>query len=275
MIHVQAAGSTDVGKKRDGNEDAFFIDDARQLYVVADGMGGHLSGEVASGLVVETLQRLFGNGDAASVAIGDDARSADANQLVRGIREANRVVRSRALASAECSGMGSTLAALYCTDGTMIAANVGDSPIYLVRDGTAELISVMHTVAAEISATQPGQAHMIDERLLNMLTRAMGTADDVLPDVCEIQCFKDDVFVLCTDGLSNKVTMDEIARIVTENLPQQACKALVDIANERGGEDNITVVIVKITAVDMHLHPLIRFVLKLLQQAKKYFSADS
>lgn len=275
MIHVQAAGLTDVGKKRDGNEDAFFIDDVRQLYVVADGMGGHLAGEVASGLVVETLQRFFDNGDAASVTIGDDALSADSNQLVRGIREANRAVHARAQASAECRGMGSTLAALYCTDGTVIAANVGDSPIYLVHDGTAELISVMHTVAAEVAATRPERAHMIDERILNMLTRAMGTADDVQPDVCEIQCFKDDVFVLCSDGLSNKVTMDEIARIVTAQQPQDACKALVDIANERGGEDNISVVIVKITGVDAHLHPLKRLALKLFQQAKKYFGAHS
>jgi PPM family protein phosphatase len=275
MIHVQSAGLSDVGKKCDANEDAFFIDDARQLYVVADGMGGHLAGEVASGLVVETFQRFFGNGDAASITIGDDAFSVDANYLVRGIREANRAVRSRAQASAECRGMGSTLAAVCCTDRTVIAANVGDSPIYLVHDGTAQLISVMHTVAAEIAATRPERAHMIEERILNMLTRAMGTADDVLPDVCETPCFKDDVFVLCSDGLSNKVSMDEIARIVTERPPQDACKELVDRANERGGEDNITVIIVKIAGVDAHLPPLMLFVLKLLQQVKKYFSSHS
>ena len=164
---------------------------------------------------------------------------------------------------------------MYCTDSTVIAANVGDSPIYLVHDGAAELISVMHTVAAEIAATRPERAHMIDERILHMLTRAMGTADDVVPDVCEIQCFKDDVFVLCSDGLSNKVTMDEIARIVTEQHAAGRLQALVDIANERGGEDNITVVIVKIAGVDAHLHPLKRLALRLLQQAKKYFSAHS
>ena len=275
MIHVKAAGLTDVGKKRDGNEDAYFIDDARQLYVVADGMGGHLAGEVASGLVVETLQSFFGNGDAACITIGDDALSADANQLVQGIRQANKAVRSRAQSSSDYRGMGSTLAAVYCTDRTVIAANVGDSPIYLVHGGAIELISVMHTVGTEIAATRPERLHMIDEKILHMLTRAMGTADDVVPDVCEMQCFKDDVFVLCSDGLSNKVTMDEIARAVTESTPQAACSYLVDCANERGGEDNITVVIIKIAGVDAHLHPLKRLWMGLLEQLKKYFSTNS
>jgi PPM family protein phosphatase len=275
MIHVQAAGLTDVGKKRDGNEDAYFIDDARQLYVVADGMGGHLAGEVASGLVVETLQGFFETCDGASLTIGNDELSADANQLVRGICQANKAVRSRAQSSSEFRGMGSTLASVYLTDSTVIAANVGDSPIYLVHDGAIELISVMHTVAAEIAATRPERAHMIDERILHMLTRAIGTADDVLPDVCEMQCFTGDVFLLCSDGLSNKVSMDEIERIVMENTAQDACKNLVDLANERGGEDNITVVIIKITGVDAHVHPFKRLLLRLLKEVKNYFSINS
>ena len=275
MIHVQAAGLTDVGKKRDGNEDAYFIDDARQLYVVADGMGGHLAGEVASGLVVETLQSFFENCDSASLTIGDDALSADANQLVQGICKANKAVRSRAQSSTECRGMGSTLAAVYLTDSTVIAANVGDSPIYLVHDGAIELISVMHTVGAEIAATRPERAHMIDARILQMLTRAMGTADDVLPDVCEMQCFQGDVFLLCSDGLSNKVSMDEIARIANEHTPVDACKNLVDLANERGGEDNITVVIIKIAGIGGRQHPLKRLLLRLLEKTKKYFSTNS
>lgn len=272
---MQAAGLTDVGRKRDGNEDAFFIDDAQQLYVVADGMGGHLAGEVASGLVVETLQSFFSDGNAAGITITDDALSPDANQLVHGIREANRAVRARARDNVECRGMGSTIASVYCTDSTVIAANVGDSPIYLIHDGAAELISVMHTVATEIAATRPERLHMIDERILHMLTRAIGTADDVEPDVCELQCFSDDALVLCSDGLSNKVSMDEIAQIVTAEQPADACRRLVHLANERGGEDNITVVIVKIAGVDSRLHPLMRLWLRLYGNIKKYFSNNS
>ncbi len=275
MVHLQAAGLTDVGKKRDGNEDSYFIDEAHQLYVVADGMGGHLAGEVASGLVVETLQNFFANGNAACLTISDDALSPDANQLVQGIREANKAVRARARESSDCRGMGSTFAGAYCTDTTVIAANVGDSPIYLVHDGTAELISVMHTVATEIAATRPERLHMIDERILHMLTRAIGTADDIAPDVCELQCFKNDVLVLCSDGLSNKVSMDEIARIVTGEPPPDACRQLINLANERGGEDNITVVIVKIAGVDAHLHPLQRLWLRLFAYIKNYFSNNS
>lgn len=272
MIHVQTAGLTDVGKKRDGNEDAYFIDDARQLYVVADGMGGHLAGEVASGLVVEMLKSFFERGDGASITIGDNALSPDANQLAQGIREANKAVRDRSQSSSEYRGMGSTLAAAYFTDRTAIVANVGDSPIYLVHDGTIELVSVMHTVAAEIAATRPERMHMIDENILHMLTRAMGSADDVASDISELQCFKNDVFVLCSDGLSNKVTMDEIARCVTERSPQDACRYLVDVANERGGEDNITAVIIKVTGVDAHLHPLLRLCLQLFEKVKIFFT---
>jgi PPM family protein phosphatase len=275
MIHVQAAGLTDVGRKRDGNEDAYFIDDARQLYVVADGMGGHLAGEVASGLVIETLQNFFANGNAAALTISDDELSPDANQLVHGIREANKAVRARAREASECRGMGSTFAGVYCTDRTVIAANVGDSPIYLVHDGAAELISVMHTVATEIAATRPERLHMIDERILHMLTRAIGTADDIAPDVCELQCFKNDVLILCSDGLSNKVSMDEIAQIATEETPPDACRHLINLANERGGEDNITVIIVKIAGVDAHLHPLKRLWLRLFTCIKNYFSNNS
>ena len=272
---MQAAGLTDVGKVREGNEDAFFIDDDRQLYVVADGMGGHLAGEIASRMVVETLRDFFSSGDAGSITISDDALSPDANQLVRGIRETNRAVRARAREDVDCRGMGSTFAGIYCTDSTVIAANVGDSPIYLIHDGSAELISVMHTVATEIAATRPERLHMIDERILRMLTRAIGTADDVAPDVCELQCFKNDVLVLCSDGLSNKITMDEIARIVTEQEPADACRHMIGLANERGGEDNITVVIAKITGVDAHLHPLMRLWIRLLASIKNYVSNNS
>jgi PPM family protein phosphatase len=272
MIHVLAAGLTDIGKKRDGNEDAYLIDEARQLYVVADGMGGHLAGEVASGLVVETLKSFFEHSDAASLTISDDALSPDANQLAQGIREANTAVRARAQENIECRGMGSTLAAAYFTDRTVMVANVGDSPIYLVHDGAIELISVMHTVAAEIAATRPERAHMIDEKILHMLTRAIGSADDVVSDISELQCFKNDVFVLCSDGLSNKVTMDEIARSVTESTPQDACRYLVDLANERGGDDNITVVIIRVTGVDAHQHPLRRLCVQVLEKVKKYIA---
>ncbi|MEI6128154.1 MAG: protein phosphatase 2C domain-containing protein, partial [Pseudomonadota bacterium] len=155
MVHIECAGLTDVGKKREGNEDAYFLDDTHRLYVVADGMGGHQAGEVASAIVVETIKKFMENEEEHTITDFDAMLSSHANQLVACLRAANREVYLKAHESEECRGMGSTLAAVYYTDATFIAANVGDSPIYLVRDGNIEQLSVSHTVAAELAASHP------------------------------------------------------------------------------------------------------------------------
>lgn len=252
MMVLESAGITDIGKKRKGNEDAFFVDDSLKLYVVADGMGGHQAGEVASRLVVETLRdymvRFKSNGsEVEELADCDSSVSKEANRLLSGLRLANLSVNELSRQKECYRGMGSTVSAVYFSDGILVAANVGDSPIYLVHKGAIETISVPHTVLAEQAALDP--ALSLDSRFSHMLTRAMGVEESVKADVSELQCFEGDILVIGSDGLSNKVSSGEILEIVTSEPPERACRSLVDLANERGGEDNITAVVVRVKSV--------------------------
>jgi protein phosphatase len=254
MIVVESAGITDVGKKRKGNEDAMFLDDSLKLYVVADGMGGHQAGEVASRLVVDTirdyLMRFRGDGaDVEELVDSDLSISKEANRLLSSVHLANYSVNRLSHSMEGYRGMGSTVSAVYFTDDILVAVNVGDSPIYLIHNGTIETLSVEHTVLAEQAALNPDGAEYINSRFGHMLTRAMGVEETVKADVCEIQCFKDDVLVIGSDGLSNKVSPEEILAIVSRDRPERACRTLVDLANERGGDDNITAIVIKVKAV--------------------------
>ncbi|GBC59463.1 hypothetical protein DENIS_0402 [Desulfonema ishimotonii] len=251
MAGVESAGLTDVGKKRKGNEDAFFTDDNLKLYVVADGMGGHLAGEVASDLVVRTIrdymERFDSEAEVEELEDADKTLSKDANRLIAGINLANRVVYGASHRKSAYRGMGATVSAVYFSEETLIASNVGDSPIYLIRKGEIETLSVPHTVVAEQMALNPGKK--FGKEYSHMLTRAMGVEERVLADICEIQCFKDDILVIASDGLTNKVRPDEIAGVVVGKRPAKSSQILVDMANERGGEDNITVIVLKVKNV--------------------------
>lgn len=254
MVTIESAGLTDIGKKRSGNEDTFFVDDDLKLYVVADGMGGHLAGEVASGLVADTIHdymKRFQEGEEVEEMEDiDETLSKEANRLLSSISLANRGVHEVAQNNEEYEGMGSTVSAAYITDDTLIVANVGDSPIYLVHDGGIELLSVTHNVISEQMAINPEMAKKIDPRFHNMLTRGMGIEASVEPDVCEIQFFSGDILVICSDGLSDNVSPEEIRDIVIKEQADQACRTLVDLSNEIRGHDNITVIVLKIKAED-------------------------
>jgi len=253
MIVIESAGITDVGKKRKGNEDALFLDDALGLYVVADGMGGHRAGEIASQLVVKTISEYFlqskKNGDAGENIISDRTLSREANRLLSGIRLSNKAVHEASVGNDACRGMGSTVSAVYFTGGTLIAANVGDSPIYLVRDGKIKLLSVLHTVLAEQAAINPANAQKLGMEFRHVLTRAMGTEESVRSDIFEIQCFKDDILVISSDGLSDKASPDEILNLVNQNGLDTACQKLVKLANDRGGDDNVTTIVLKVKTI--------------------------
>jgi serine/threonine protein phosphatase PrpC len=253
MVVVESAGITDVGRKRKGNEDAFLLDDDLKLYVVADGMGGHQAGEVASTLVVETIRdymkRFEKDRDVDAPADYNEIFSKEANQLLSCIHIANRGVHQASYSNEMYHGMGTTVSAVYFTDETLMAANVGDSPIYLVHDGSIELLSVPHTVMAEQAALDPDGAEWLGGRFRHMLTRAVGIEETVKPDICEIQCFKGDILVISSDGLSDKVSPEEILGVVNKEQPDRACRSLVDLANERGGDDNVTVIVLNIKRV--------------------------
>lgn len=253
MVVVESAGITDVGRKRKGNEDSLLIDDDLGLYVVADGMGGHQAGEVASSLVVRTMgdymKQFRENTDAEEPASFDNTLSQEANRLISGIHLSNRVVHQYSASKPSYRGMGSTVSAIYFTPDTLIASNVGDSPIYLIRDGAIKTLSVPHTVIAEQMALHPNGPRRFGKAFSHMLTRAMGIEKTVRPDTCEDRCFKNDMLVIASDGLSDKVSPAEVLELVKDRSPEKSCRALVDLANERGGEDNITVIVLKIKAV--------------------------
>ena len=253
MIVIESAGITDIGKKRQGNEDALFFDDALGLYVVADGMGGHRAGEIASKLVVDTISKYIrqasNNGDGDHNFASDNSLSREANILLSGIYLSNKVVHEASLENEDCRGMGSTVSAVYFTAGTLIAANVGDSPIYLIRDGQIKLLSKLHTVLAEQQALNPANAKKLGMEFRHVLTRAMGTEDSVEADIYEIQCFKDDILVISSDGLSDKALPEEILKLVNQNGLQTACQRLVKLANDRGGDDNVTAIVLKVKMV--------------------------
>ena len=253
MILIESAGITDRGKKRKGNEDALFLGDALGLYVVADGMGGHLAGEVASRLVVDTIEDFIKDKQTCPIDEnpnnGDRALSREARRLLSGIQLSNKVVHDAARNNSSYRGMGSTVSAVYFTDGTFIAANVGDSPIYLIRDGNIKLLSVPHTVIAEQTALDPDNAAKLGREFRHVLTRAMGTEESVKADIYEIQCFKNDILVISSDGLSDKASPEEIQQLVDGNGSDAACRQLVDLANERGGDDNITAIVLKVKMV--------------------------
>ncbi|NNL75030.1 MAG: serine/threonine-protein phosphatase [Desulfobacterales bacterium] len=263
MVVIESIGITDRGKKRQANEDDLFLDDALGLYVVADGMGGHRAGEIASKLVVETISKYVKkakeNGDIEKPVDYDDTLSLEANRLLSGIHLSNKVVHEASQDNTSYRGMGSTVSAVYFTDDTLIAANVGDSPIYLIRDDKIKMLSMPHTVLAEQAALNPENAEKLGMEFRHVLTRAMGTEESVDADLYEIQCFKNDTLVISSDGLSDKASPQEILELVKNNKLNTACQRLIELANDRGGDDNITAIVLKVKMVKNTRNKLQRF----------------
>ncbi|MGD8300934.1 MAG: protein phosphatase 2C domain-containing protein [Desulfobacterales bacterium] len=250
MIEIESAGITDIGRRRELNEDSLFYDDGMGLYVVADGMGGHNAGEVASKLVVDTIRDYLNQNssqDSVKHSIkADDKLSEDARRLLTGIHLSNHVVHQAAQQNEDYRGMGSTVSAVYLTDETFIVANVGDSLVYLIRDGKIELLSVPHTLVAEQAELDPENAELLWNDFKHVLTRAMGVDKFVKADIKEMPFFRNDILVISSDGLTDKATPKEILDLVDNQRSDRACRKLVDLANARGGEDNITAIVLRI-----------------------------
>ena len=273
MAVIESAGITDVGIQRPHNEDSLYIDEDQQLYVVADGMGGHAAGEVASKLVVDTLrdymQRFEEDENAEALEDSDETLSMEANRLLSGILLANKGVYHVASSKEKYKGMGSTLSAAYFTDDALILANVGDSPIYLIHNGSIELLSVTHNVISEQMAIDPEAAANIGAQYRNLLTRAMGIEETVEPDISEVPYYQGDKVVISSDGLTDLVDPDEILDIILSEKPEKACKTLVDMANERGGHDNITVITLNVKAVKQQRSGIMGMISWLISPLKK------
>ncbi|WP_319522496.1 protein phosphatase 2C domain-containing protein [uncultured Desulfosarcina sp.] len=252
---AQAAGFSDIGKVRKLNEDSFLVNDSIGLYVVADGMGGHRGGGVASRMAVEAIDAYM-MAASEEIAKPKDTAPAEgvngASQLLRkSIYLANQRIYKQSLQNEACRGMGTTVSALYLAENTLITANVGDSPIYLLRNGEIENLYTPHTLLHERKKIPKSMEGKFSEgKLAHILTRAVGIRSDVGVDYVETQCFADDIVVICSDGLSGKITREEIRDLVYRNDADAACKKLTELANQRGGEDNITVIVVRIESTN-------------------------
>lgn len=252
MIITDSAGLTDTGQRRQANEDSFCIDENIGLYVVADGMGGHAAGEVASRIATQTLHnyitQVHGAKDADTLPDADPSLSPEANRLMAAIHLANKSIYDLSQTRANYAGMGTTISAVLLRESSVITANVGDSPVFLVRGSQIDRISVLHTVESELNGKVNGGAKLGPE-FKHMLTRAVGTKPGVSADVSETMVEPGDTLVISSDGLTDKVSAQEICDMVNGPAPDAACRALVNLANERGGEDNITVIVAKIRKI--------------------------
>ncbi len=236
-ILVCAAGITDRGRARAQNEDAILLLPEEQVFVIADGMGGHAAGDVASKLAVETIESAFR--ERRFEAAADDAqRPKRAAELVSALTEANRRIRDAARASRRYGGMGATVVGARFSERKqrVFIGHVGDSRCYRMRDGQLRLLTQDHTLA------RYGATGTIGSRV----RRALGLAEHLTVDVLVDRPRAGDVYVLCSDGLNKMLDEDAIARIVgsSPSDPQQAARELVDAANQAGGKDNVSVIVV-------------------------------
>ena len=238
------AGMTDQGKVRANNEDSVWVDQAKGLIVVADGMGGHRSGEKASTLAVNIIREQFDRLSASQSAgeITAERFSAETNRLAFCVKLANQAIFEAARQNPEDRGMGTTCTAAVIQNGRLSLAHVGDSRCYLARRGAMTQLTEDHSLAthqARQGVPPPEGATAVNQ---NILTRALGTEAEVRIDLDEHPLFSGDRLVLCSDGLDKEVKEDDLLHtILTTDDPGELVRGLINQANAAGGQDNITV----------------------------------
>jgi PPM family protein phosphatase len=249
-MQVKAYGLTHVGRQRQHNEDSFLVEDGAKLYLVADGMGGHAAGEIASRIAVDSISEFIlhtKEDDGTWPHAYDEQFRRTTNRLMAAVRMANTRVLEAMRKDARLRGMGTTVVACMADNDTMSIAHVGDSRAYLVRDQQLSRITNDHSwVFEQVQAGMLSEAEAEKHPLRNVITRALGGALQVTPDAQEIEIRSGDVYLLCSDGLTGMVPEEEILRLVSENSSlEAACQQLIDTANARGGLDNVTAILVK------------------------------
>ena len=246
QLRLEIAELTDVGRRRDSNEDSMtrmvprdpkLMERKGAIFVVADGMGGHAAGEVASEIAVETIREEYYE------AASDEVMEI----LAQCIKQANQVIYDRAIEQAARAGMGTTCVAVVVRGALAYIANVGDSRVYLVRDGQIRQLTHDHSwVAEQVRAGMLTDEQARTHAHRNVITRALGTQPEVEADLFVEPLQDADVLLLCSDGLSGPVSDEEMNRIVSSSTPQEAVRGLIAQANEQGGPDNITAVLVHV-----------------------------
>ena len=258
-LSLEAAGRSDVGRVRQSNEDHFGYDEQLGIFVVCDGMGGHAAGEVASQIAVESVLAFFREHqpDVKEDVYLDDA-PLGARLLAEAVRQANDAILNYADGHKNTSGMGTTLVAARFCEGIFSIANVGDSRIYLFREGQLLQLTEDHSLVME--QVRRGMITLDQAKhssAQNIITRALGTDESTLPDLGEFPAQGGDLLLLTTDGVLRHVDDEEIRGILSQ-LPslQAACDTLIDAANEGGGEDNSTCVLVRVRDGDPRPEPV-------------------
>jgi serine/threonine protein phosphatase PrpC len=248
-VRVLASGLTHVGMKRNHNEDNYSILEDDHLYVVADGMGGHASGEVASTIAIDTLKDFFkvtaADPEATWPYKMDKSVSYEENRLSTGIKLANLRIFEAAQRDPKLRGMGTTIAGILAVEEGVLIGHVGDSRVYRLRNNSLQQLTEDHSLLNDYIKMK----RLTDEEIANfphknVIVRALGMKENIKVDTYLDTPRPGDLYILCSDGLSGPVSDAEIQRI-TSSTPdlQQACQTLIDCANQNGGPDNITVVL--------------------------------
>lgn len=252
---VEASGLSHPGRKREENEDAFGLFPDERLFVLADGMGGRVAGAVAARMAVDELETFFREHHRDPRAPWpypiDKSISLGANLVRVGLKVANDKIRAAAAADPAHHRMAATAAVLAIGETQMIAGNVGDVRVYRLRDGALDRLTRDHSLLEEMLAAKPDMspAELKNFAHRNVVTRSLGSKPEVEPSVASQAVAPGDVYLLCCDGLWGSVDERRIAEIVGHNRDlEQGCQKLIDAANDAGGPDNITAILVRVTA---------------------------
>ncbi|EPX62898.1 Protein serine/threonine phosphatase PrpC, regulation of stationary phase [Cystobacter fuscus DSM 2262] len=253
-MRIEVAGHTHVGMKRNHNEDNYLILPEENLCCVADGMGGHSSGEIASKIAVDELAEFFRmtakDQDATWPFKMDKARNYDENRLATGIKLANKSIYEKASHETKYKGMGTTIVSVHFTKDSAYVGHVGDSRVYFFRQGVLRQLTEDHSLLNDyLKAKKLTPEEIENFPHKNVIVRALGMKELVQVDVTKVEPQQDDIFLLCSDGLSGMVTDPEIQELLarTDEL-EKACSQLIDLANAAGGTDNVTCVLARFHA---------------------------
>jgi protein phosphatase len=254
-MKITVFGISDVGMRREKNEDSYLINKDLDLYMVADGMGGHVGGEFASKLAVKTIEdTLFNVAENSKNSILEENNIAADDfgaQLQCAIKCASSAIYDKADSDKSLKGMGTTAVVLAVRNDRVFIANVGDSRAYIVRKGEIFQLTEDHSLVGEqLRAGVISERVAKGHKLKNIITRSVGFQKDVEIDVVVKVPQEGDKYLLCSDGLTNMVEDSEILDVIASNSSEEACNVLVDMANTRGGDDNITLVLGEVSDVE-------------------------
>jgi protein phosphatase len=253
-MRIEVAGYTHVGMKRNHNEDNYLILPDQNLCCVADGMGGHSSGEIASKIAVDELAEFFrmtaSDQDATWPFKMDKARNYDENRLATGIKLANKSIFDKASSDLKFKGMGTTIVSMHITNNVAYVAHVGDSRVYFFRQGVLKQITEDHSLLNDyLKAKKLTPEEIENFPHKNVIVRALGMKETVQVDVSKVEAQEGDVFLLCSDGLSGMVSDPEMQELLARTTElEKACSQLIDLANAAGGNDNVTCVLARFHA---------------------------